>query len=151
MSEHQWCKKQGKGHSLVTQRRRLRLLQPGAFKCYLHHRRKFGDNGMYGLDYATVISRLPLPGEGKIVTSARQPASVLFDDGTFDPEWVNLITADCVPEMRKMPPKWYHVIVTSFPLSAGAAVLRSGRQADRVRFRADVGRMAAQSSSGCWP
>ena len=115
MSEHQWCKKQGKGNSLVTQRRRLRLLQPGAFKCYLHHRRKFGDNGMYGLDYATVISRLPLPGEGKIVTSARQPASVLFDDGTFDPEWVNLITADCVPEMRKMPPKWYHVIVTSFP------------------------------------
>ena len=37
------------------------------------------------------------------------------EDGTLDPEMVNLITGDCVEEMWKMPPQWYHCIITSFP------------------------------------
>ena len=115
ISEHVWCKGLGKGNSLVVQRRRLQLLQPGAFKRYLYHRRQIGDNGVFGLDYATVLSRLPLPGEDQSVTSARQPTSVVCEDGTLDPEKVNLITGDCVPEMRKTPAQWYHVIITSMP------------------------------------
>ena len=39
----------------------------------------------------------------------------MCEHGTLDPEKVNLVTGDCVEEMRKLPAKWFHTIVTSFP------------------------------------
>ena len=87
ISEHAWCKKQGKGNSLSTQRRRLQLLRPGAFQRYLYNRRKVGDNGVYGLEYAIVLSKMPLPDEDEIATSAHQPARVVCENGTVIPRW----------------------------------------------------------------
>jgi DNA modification methylase len=113
--EHAWCKQQGNGNSLVMQRRQMQLLKPGAFKRYLYHRRKVGDNGVYGLRYAIVLTKLPIPGEVEIATNAHQPVRVVCQDGTLNPEMVNLITGDCIDEMPKMPAKWYHVAVTSMP------------------------------------
>ena len=60
------------------------------------------------------------------------------EDGTLDPEMVNLITGDCVEEMWKMPPKWYHCIITSFPYWPARRVYSSRRQADRLRPRANL-------------
>ena len=112
--EHAWCKKQGNGNSLVMQRRQMQLLKPGAFKRYLYHRRKVGDNGVYGLRYAIVLTKLPIPGEDEIATNAHQPVRVVCQDGTLNPEMVNLITGDCIDEMQETP-KWYHVAITSMP------------------------------------
>ena len=115
MSETAWCKTLGKGNSLSTQRRRIQLLRDGAFRRYLYHRREIGDNGLYGLEYAIHLSKLPLPGEKESETSARQPPRIQCEGGILDPEKVNLITGDAATEMRKMPPKSVHTIVTSFP------------------------------------
>jgi DNA modification methylase/N6-adenosine-specific RNA methylase IME4 len=114
ISETAWCKTLGKGNSLSTQRRRMQLLTNGAFKRYLYHRRALGDNGMYGLEYAVHLSKLPIPGEKESETSARQPTRVVCDDGMLDPANMNLFTGDSTPEMYNMPPKSVHVICTSF-------------------------------------
>ena len=55
------------------------------------------------------------PCEKESETSARQPPRIQCEGGTLDPEKVNLITGDAATEMRKMPPKSVHTIVTSFP------------------------------------
>ena len=113
VSEMTWCKKQGKGNSLSQMRRRMQLLPRRAWRRYLHHRRT--DNGVFGLEYAVHLSQLAMPGKDETETDARQPARVVCEDGTLDPERVNLITGDCVSEMGKMPLQWYHCIVTSMP------------------------------------
>ena len=115
MSEMVWCKEQGKGNSLSRMRRRMKLLPPKAWRRYLYHRRKTATPDIYGLDYAVILSKLPIPGEEGNETNARPPTRVVCADGTLDSEMVNLITGDCVEEMPKMPAKWYHVAVTSFP------------------------------------
>lgn len=115
LSETAWCKKQGKGNSLSRWRRRMQLLKPLAFRRYLHHRREVGDNGVYGLEYAVYLSKLPIPGEEESETSARRNTRVMCDSGTLDPEKVNLITGDNVQEMRKMPAGSVNVIIESFP------------------------------------
>ena len=116
ISEMAWCKRQGNGNSLSRMRRRLKLLPKLAWRRYLHHRRAVGDNGVFSLEYAAYLSRLAIPGEDDDTeTDARQPTRVVCDDGTLDPERVNLITGDCVTEMARMPLKWYHCIITSMP------------------------------------
>jgi hypothetical protein len=102
----------------------MQLLKPGAFRRYLYNRRKVGDNGVYGLEYAVYLSKLPIDGEDERATDARPPPRIVCEDGTLDGEWVNLSIGDCVPEMRKMPLKMvqrdHHVL----SLLAGTALLR---------------------------
>jgi N6-adenosine-specific RNA methylase IME4/DNA modification methylase len=114
-AEHEWCKAQGRGNSLSQWRRRLKLLNPGAFRRYLYHRRERGDDNVFGLEYAIALSKLPIPGEDESETSARPPPRVQNADGTLDPEKVALITGDGVEEMCKEPAGSVNVIIKSFP------------------------------------
>ena len=117
MSETAWCRQRGgKGNSLSRMRRRVKLLKPEAWAQYLYHRRARGADGVFGLEYAVVLSKLAIPGEKEETeTDARPETLVVCEHGTLDPEKVNLVTGDCVEEMRKLPAKWFHTIVTSFP------------------------------------
>lgn len=57
ISEHAWCKKLGRGHSLSRMRRRLQLLKPGACQRYLQNRWQVGDNGVFRFEFAVFLAK----------------------------------------------------------------------------------------------
>ena len=81
MTEKEWCRTLGRGHSLSSVLRRIQLLK--GFARYLQRRDEIGDNGCFGLDYAVSLAR---PDEAEGETSSRPTTRRQIADETPAPE-----------------------------------------------------------------
>jgi DNA modification methylase len=107
LSEMEFCRRLGRGHSLSTMYRRMKLVPDEAWQRYLRLRRERGNDGHFSLEYAVHLA------SGASETSSR-PTPTQSVSVTDDPNHL-LIHGDALVELRKRLAKSVHCVVTSPP------------------------------------
>ena len=148
ITEAEWCRTLGRGHSLKHMLRRIQLLK--GFDAYVRRRREVGENGCYSLEYAVYLC--------KDSATRSLPTRIRLPAGTIDPMRHRLTTGDAIHAMRKLPSASVHVAISSPPYwparrdygsKLGFEPTLAGYIAHLVEIYAEVWRML-RNDGVCW-